>query len=96
MASSSPRVPGVVAIVTDRSGGGYEGAAGKRMLARRRHKNLVSAVFSTTKQLRTAVDAMCQEDKLNLDAPAKNYAPDIGKLQVLNQCDPAGEPKLGR
>ena len=32
MVSSSPRVPGVVAMVTDRSGNIYERAAGKRML----------------------------------------------------------------
>jgi methyl acetate hydrolase len=30
--SGSPRVPGVVAMVTDRGGNIYEGATGKRML----------------------------------------------------------------
>ena len=30
--SGTPRVPGVVAMATDRTGNIYEGAAGKRML----------------------------------------------------------------
>ena len=35
-----------------------------------------------------------EEGNLDLDAPAKNYAPDIGKLQVLDGFDDAGNPKL--
>ena len=35
-----------------------------------------------------------EEDKLDLDAPAKNYAPDIGQLQVLDGFDAAGKPRL--
>ena len=37
---------------------------------------------------------MVEEGKLDLDAPAKNYLPDIGKLQVLDGFDDAGKPKL--
>ena len=35
-----------------------------------------------------------EDGKLNLDAPAKTYAPEIGKLQVLDGFDDAGKPKL--
>ena len=35
-----------------------------------------------------------EEGKLDLDAPAKTYAPDIGKLQVLDGFDPDGKPRL--
>jgi methyl acetate hydrolase len=97
MVSSSSRVPGVVAMVTDRSGNIYEGAAGKRMLGQDADMttDCVFAIFSTTKAITgTAVMQCVEEDKLDLDAPAKNYAPDIGKLQVLDGFDAAGKPKL--
>lgn len=35
-----------------------------------------------------------EEGKLDLDAPAKTYAPDIGKLQVLEGFDASGNSKL--
>src|SRR6478672_5828890 len=97
MVSSSPRVPGVVAMVTDRSGNIYEGAAGKRMLGQDADMTTecVFAIFSTTKAITgTAVMQCVEEDKLDLDAPAKIYAPDIGKLQVLDGFDDAEKPKL--
>jgi methyl acetate hydrolase len=97
MVSSSPRVPGVVAMVTDRSGNIYEGAAGERMLGQDADMttDCVFAIFSTTKAITgTAVMQCVEEGKLDLDAPAKNYAPDIGKLQVLDGFDAAGKPKL--
>src|SRR4029077_50245 len=97
MVSSSPRVPGVVAMVTDRSGNIYEGAAGERMLGQDADAttDCVFAIFSTTKAITGAAVMQCvEEDKLDLDAPAKNYATDIGKLQVLDGFDAAGKPKL--
>ena len=50
--SNSPRVPGVVAMITDRNGNIYEGAAGKRMLGQVADMttDTVFAIFSTTKQ----------------------------------------------
>ena len=95
--SGTPRVPGVVAMATDRNGNIYEGAAGKRMLGRGADMttDTVFAIFSTTKAITgTAVLQLVEEGKLDLDAPAKNYAPDIGKLQVLEGFDDAGKPKL--
>ena len=95
--TSSPRVPGVVAMVTDRTKNIYEGAAGKRVMGQEADMSLdsVFAIFSTTKSITgTAILQCVEEDKLDLDAPAKNYAPDIGKLQVIDGFDAAGKPKL--
>jgi hypothetical protein len=37
---------------------------------------------------------LVEEGKLDLDAPAKRYAPEIGKLQVIEGFDAKGEPML--
>jgi methyl acetate hydrolase len=51
--------------------------------------------FSTTKGIAgTAIMQCVEEGKLDLDVPAKNYAPDIGKLQVIDGFDANGKPKL--
>ncbi|WP_166300820.1 serine hydrolase domain-containing protein [Bradyrhizobium sp. 2S1] len=95
--TSSPRVPGVVAMVTDRHRNIYEGAAGKRRLdqAADMTTDSVFAIFSTTKAITgTAVLQLVEEGKLDLDAPARTYAPDIGKLQVIEGFDDKGEPRL--
>ena len=51
--TSNPRVPGVVAMVTDRQRNIYEGAAGKRRLDRDADMTTetVFAIFSTTKAI---------------------------------------------
>ena len=56
--SGTPRVPGVVAMATDRDGNIYEGAAGKRMLGQDADMttDTVFAIFSTTKAI-TGSDA---------------------------------------
>jgi len=95
--TSDPRVPGVVAMVTDRHRNIYEGAAGKRRLdqAADMTTDSVFAIFSTTKAITgTAILQLVEEGKLDLDAPAKAYAPDIGKLQVIEGFDDKGEPRL--
>jgi len=91
------RVPGVVAMITDRSANIYEGAAGARVLGSDQAMTLdsVFAIFSTTKPIAGTAVLQCVEDgKIDLDAPAKTYVPDIGKLQVLDGFDDAGKPKL--
>ena len=95
--SSDPRVPGVVAMVTDRERNIFEGAAG----VRRRDQDAAMttdsafAIFSTTKAITaTAALQLVEEGKLDLDAPASTYAPDIGKLKVIEGFDAAGEPIL--
>ena len=95
--ASSPRVPGVVAMVTDRHHNIYEGAAGKRRLdqAAEMTTDSVFAIFSTTKAITgTAILQLVEQGELDLDAPAKTYAPDIGKLWVIEGFDARGEPRL--
>lgn len=95
--SGSPRVPGVVAMITDRKANIYEGAAGKRALGQDADMTTdsVFAIFSTTKAITGAACLqLVEEGKLDLDAPAKTYAPEIGKLQVLEGFDADGAPKL--
>lgn len=95
--SSSPRVPGVAAIVTDRERNIYEGAAGKRVLDQDADMttDTVCAIFSTTKAIAgTACLQLVEDGKLDLDAPAKEYAPAIGELKVLDGFDDSGEPIL--
>lgn len=95
--ASDPRVPGVVAMVTDREQNIYEGAAGLRRIDgdTAMTTNDAFAIFSTTKAITaTAVLQLVEEGKLDVDAPASDYAPDIGTLQVIEGFDAAGEPIL--
>src|SRR5215831_2975310 len=90
-------VPGVVAMVTDRNGNIYEGAAGKRRTDKPEAMTTDTsfAIFSTTKAITgTAALQLIEEGRLDLDAPAKRYAPDIGKLQVIEGFDAKGQPML--
>ena len=95
--TSTPRVPGVVAMVTDRHRNIYEGAAGKRRLdaAADMTTDSIFAIFSTTKAMTgTAVLQLVEDGKIDLDAPAQRYAPELGKLQVIDGFDDKGEPIL--
>ncbi|MFZ0836472.1 MAG: serine hydrolase domain-containing protein, partial [Xanthobacteraceae bacterium] len=95
--SGQKRVPGVVAMMTDRSSSIYEGAAGMRTLGTTQPMTIdsVFAIFSTTKPIAgTAILQCVEEGKLDLDTAAKTYVPEIGKLQVLEGFDDAGKPKL--
>ncbi|MFF1941794.1 serine hydrolase domain-containing protein [Rhodococcus qingshengii] len=91
------RVPGVVAMITDREGNIYEGAAGERTLGSGVPMTLDTtfALFSTTKAITgTAVLQCVEEGLLDLDAPAATYVPDIGELKVLDGFDAGGDPVL--
>lgn len=95
--SATPGVPGVVAMVSDRDGNLYEGAAGVRRLDRPdpMTTDSVFALFSTTKAITsTAALQLVEEGRLDLDAPAARYAPEIGKLQVIDGFESDGEPRL--
>src|SRR4051794_31918713 len=95
--ASTPRVPGVVAVVTDREHNFYEGAAGERALGSGEvmTTDTVFAIFSTTKALTaTACLQLIEDGSLDLDAPAREYAPAIGELQVLDGFDDDGTPRL--
>ncbi|WP_064078950.1 serine hydrolase domain-containing protein, partial [Prescottella equi] len=55
----------------------------------------VFAMFSTTKAITgTAVLQCVEEGLLDLDAPASNYLPEIGKLEVIDGFDAQGAPVL--
>jgi methyl acetate hydrolase len=95
--NSTPGVPGVVAVATDRNANIYEGAFGVRQAgaSTAMTPDSVFAIFSTTKAITgTACLQLVEDGKLDLDAPAKTYAPEIGKVQVLDGFDGAGKPKL--
>ncbi|MFO1048460.1 MAG: serine hydrolase domain-containing protein [Geminicoccaceae bacterium] len=69
--SGAPRVPGVVAMVTDREGNIYEGAAGERVIGggQAMSTDTVFAIFSTTKAITgTAILQLVEAGKLELDA----------------------------
>ncbi len=86
--AAQPGVPGVAAVVTDRTGNLFEGAAGLREAGEdaAMTPDSVFAIFSTTKAITgTTVLQLVEEGRLDLDAPAKTYAPAIGALQVLDE-----------
>jgi methyl acetate hydrolase len=96
LTSGAPRVPGVVAMVTDRDGDIYSGASGERRIGGDpMTEDTVFAIFSTTKAIAGTTALQCVEDGLlDLDAPAKEYAPAIGNLQVIDGFDDNGQPRL--
>lgn len=96
LTSGASRVPGVVAMVTDRDGDIYSGASGERRIGGDpMTEDTVFAIFSTTKAIAGTTALQCVEDGLlDLDAPAKEYAPAIGKLQVIDGFDDSGQPRL--
>ena len=91
------RVPGVVAGVTDRTGIRFLEAAGKRSLSTDEDMTTdsVFAIFSTTKAI-TATTALqlVESGDLDLDAPAKDYAPALGEIQVLDGFNDDGTLRL--
>ena len=96
--SSAPGVPGVAAVVTDRRGAIYEGAAGERRLGggAAMTPDTVCAAFSTTKAVTATVCLrLMEEGRLDLDAPATGtHAPAIGRVQVIEGWDEDGRPRL--
>lgn len=95
--TGNPGVPGVAAAITDRNETIYAGAAGSRRLGRDEPMtpDSVCAIFSTTKAITGTVCLQLHEQgKLDLDAPAKTYAPAIGELQVIEGFEANGEPRL--
>ena len=89
-------VPGVVAVLTDRNGTLYEGAFGKRKLGAPDEMTVdtVGLIASMTKAI-TSVAAMqlVEQGKLELEAPASKWLPDLGKLEVLEGFGADGKPR---
>lgn len=89
--------PGVVAMVTDRNGNIYEGAAGFRDLDTKvpMTTDTVFALFSTTKAITGAVlMKLIEEGKVSLEDPVKKYVPEIEDIMVLDSFNSDGTPKL--
>lgn len=88
-------VPGVVAMITDRTHNIYEGNAGVRALGGTEpmSKDAVFSLFSTTKAMTgTALFQLVEEDKVQLSDAAKHYVPELAKLEVLEGFDGQGKP----
>ena len=90
-------VPGVVAMATDGKENFYEGAAGKRDLGgdEAMTTDTMFAIFSCTKAVTgVAVMQLVEEGVLGLDDPAKEYAPELAEIGVLEGFDDSGEPRV--
>ncbi|MGR3795553.1 serine hydrolase domain-containing protein [Vannielia sp. SX4] len=96
LATGDTRVPGIVAMVTDRDGDIYAGSSGERRIGGDpMTEDTVFAIFSTTKAIAGTAALQCvEEGLLDLDAPAKDYAPAIGALQVIDGFEADGTPRL--
>jgi methyl acetate hydrolase len=95
--SGDTPVAGVAAIATDRQRSIYAGEAGIRRLGSDLPftTDTVCAIFSATKAIAgTVALSLLQEGALDIDVPAKEYAPAIGELQVLDGFGDDGSPRL--
>lgn len=89
--------PGVVAIVVDRSGVRYEGAAGERIQGSGTAMTVdsVGALFSMTKAIvAAAAMQLVERGRLDLDAPASDVCPELAGRGVLTGFDADGAPVL--
>jgi methyl acetate hydrolase len=96
LAAAEP-VPGVIAQVTTLDETVYAGAAGKRSCADDEPltADSVLTIFSTTKAVATvAILQLAESGLLDLDVPAKRYAPGLGDIKVLVGFTEDGTPAL--
>jgi CubicO group peptidase (beta-lactamase class C family) len=96
-ATDSGDVPGVVAMLTDRKGATYEGGFGKRVLGQSAAMSPDTVVWiaSMSKAFTsTAAMQLVERGKLELDAPASRWAPQLGQVKVLEGFDASGQGKL--
>lgn len=95
--TDAKEIPGVVAVAASGNDVLYEGAFGKRDLAKPDPMSTDSVfwIASMTKAV-TAAGAMqlVEQGKLSLDDPIGKVLPDLASPQVLEGFDANGEPKL--
>ncbi len=87
--------PGAVAIVLDRNGVVWEGAAGERVVGSgiKMTTDTIGSIFSMTKAITgAAAMQLVEQGKLDLDAPAGNVCPWLNEVQVLAGFDDDGQP----
>jgi len=95
--SDSQEIPGVVAIAATADEVIYQGAHGKRDLAKAEAMTLDSVfwIASMTKAITsTAAMQLVEQGKLSLDAPIGKVLPDLTSPQVLEGFDANGAPTL--
>jgi len=96
-AADTKEVPGVVAVAANSDGVIYEGAFGKRDLAKGTDMTADSVfwIASMTKALTaTAAMQLVEQGKLQLDEPISKVLPELAAPQVLEGFDDKGQPKL--
>lgn len=88
-------VPGVVALAADETGPIYAGAFGTRDGDTDMSLDTIFKLFSMTKPL-TSVAAMqlVEQGRVGLDAPLRDYLPELGAAQVLDGFSSDGAPGL--
>ncbi len=89
--------PGAVAIVVNRDGVLWQGAAGERAAGSgvEMTTDTVGAIFSMTKAITgAAAMQLVEQGKLDLDAPAGKVCPWLHEVQVLDGFADSGEPRL--
>jgi CubicO group peptidase (beta-lactamase class C family) len=95
--SDAKEIPGVVAIAATGNDIIYQGAFGKRDLAKDDAMTTDSVfwIASMTKAITTAAGMqLVEQGKLSLDEPIGKVLPDLAAPQVLDGFDAKGEPKL--
>ena len=95
--ADTKEVPGVVAVAANSDGVIYEGAFGKRDLAKGTDMTADSVfwIASMTKALTaTAAMQLVEQGKLQLDEPISKVLPQLAAPQVLEGFDDKGQPKL--
>jgi methyl acetate hydrolase len=88
-------IPGVVAVAATGSGVIYEGAFGRRDLAKDASMTLDSVfwIASMTKAITcTGAMQLVEQGRLSLDAPIGTLLPDLASPQVLEGFDANGDP----
>ena len=96
-AAEARDVPGVVAMAATSDGVLYQGAFGKRDLAKNSEMTPDSVfwIASMTKAVTaTAAMQLVEQGKLQLEQPMGALLPDLAAPQVLEGFDDKGEPKL--
>jgi CubicO group peptidase (beta-lactamase class C family) len=96
-AADAKEVPGVVAVAANSDGVIYEGAFGKRDLAKGTDMTADSVfwIASMTKALTaTAAMQLVEQGKLQLDEPISKVLPELAAPQVLEGFDDKGQPKM--
>ena len=95
--SDAREIPGVVAVAATGNEVIYQGAFGKRDLAKddAMTPDSVFWIASMTKAVTTAgAMQLVEQGKLSLDEPIGKLLPDLAAVQVLEGFDANGEPKL--